>query len=137
VVLRIVLAVAVLAVALLVARRIDRRRPDAPARDAYPIPRQLDRHDFPRPDAPWLVVLFSSSTCESCEPMRTKVAALESDSVATVDVEASEQKELQARYGVEGVPMVVIADHEGVVHRGFVGPMSAAELWAAVAEARG
>jgi thiol:disulfide interchange protein len=70
--------------------------------------------------------------------MRTKVAALESDAVATVDVDALAvaDKELQERYGVEGVPMVVVADHEGVVRTALVGPVSAADLWSAVAAAR-
>jgi len=35
------------------------------------------------------------------------------------------------------VPIVVIADLDGVVRKSFVGPMSATDLWAAVAEARG
>ena len=45
------------------ARVVRRRRRATP----YPIPRQLDRADFPRPDAPWLVAYFSSTTCDSCQ----------------------------------------------------------------------
>jgi hypothetical protein len=50
--------------------------------------------------------------------------------------EFSESKELHERYGISGVPMVVIADAEGVVRKSFVGSVSATDLWAAVAEVR-
>ena len=133
---RIVLALIVIVAAVVVARLLERRKPAPPARDAYPVPAQLDRLDFPRPDAPWLFVLFSSRTCDSCAPMVERVCSLESDTVATVQVEAKADKALHDRYRIEGVPMVVLADAEGVVRASFVGPPSATDLWAAVAEAR-
>ena len=43
---------------------------------------------------------------------------------------------MHERYGISGVPMVVIADAEGVVRKSFVGPVTATDLWAAVAEIR-
>ena len=131
------MAVAVVVVAVVVARLLDRRRPAPPTRDAYPVPAQLDRLDFPRPDAPWLFVLFSSQTCDSCAPMAARVAALDSDTVATVEVEASADKELHRRYRIEGVPMVVLADAEGVVRAGFVGSVDTWELEGALDAARG
>ena len=124
-------------VAFVAARLLERRRPAPPTRDAYPVPAQLDRLDFPRPDAPWLFVLFSSRTCDSCGPMAARVRALESEVVATVDVEAGDDKELHRRYRVEGVPMVVLADAEGVVRAGFVGSVDPWELEGALAEAQG
>ncbi len=133
---RLIVAVALLIAALGVAWWLNRRRPAAPPRDAYPMPRQLDRADFARPDAPWLVVLFSSSTCDSCRRMAPKVAVLESADVAVEDVEYSSRTDLHQRYAISGVPMVVLADAEGIVHNGFVGPVSATDLWAAVAEMR-
>lgn len=115
---------------------LERRRPDAPTQPEYDAPVQLDRSDFARPDAAWLVVLFNSATCDSCERMRTKVLVLESDDVAVADVEWSAQRALHERYAISAVPMVVIADHEGVVRRHFVGSASATDVWAAVAELR-
>jgi len=134
---RLVLALVVVAAAVVAARLLERRRPAPPTRDAYPVPAQLDRLDFPRPDAPWLFVLFSSQTCDSCAPMAARVAALDSDTVATVEVEASADKELHRRYRIEGVPMVVLADADGVVRAGFVGSVDAWELEEALATARG
>src|SRR3954469_16763332 len=90
-----------------------RRRTNAPIRDSYPVPRQLHRPDFPQPEAPWLVALFSSSTCDSCASMREKVLALASSEVAACDIEFSRARELHERYGISGVPMVLIADGDG------------------------
>jgi Thioredoxin len=133
---RLLLAGALLAVALVIAWRVERRRPAPPPRDVYPVPRQLDRADFPRPDAPWLVALFSSSSCASCAGVAAKVAVLDSRQVAACAVEFEESADLHRRYGISGIPTVVIADAEGVVRSAFVGFATATDLWAAVAEAR-
>ncbi len=133
---RLVVALIVVVAAVVVARLLERRRPAPPTRDAYPVPAQLDRADFPRPEAPWLFVLFSSTTCDSCGPMAERVKALDSATVATVDVEAQADKELHRRYRIEGVPMVVLADGDGVVRAGIVGSVDTRELEAAQADAQ-
>ena len=133
---RLLVALAVILVAVVVARLLERRRPAPPTRDAYPVPAQLDRRDFPRPDAPWLFVLFSSRTCDSCGPMVSRVCSLESETVATVQVEAKADRALHDRYRIEGVPMVVLADADGVVRAGFVGAVDAWELGDALDKAQ-
>ena len=133
---RLVIALVVVVAAVVAARLLERRRPAPPTRDAYPVPAQLDRQDFPRPDAPWLFVLFSSRTCDSCGPMVARVCGLESDAVATVQLEAKADKALHDRYRIEGVPMVVLADADGVVRAGFVGSVDTWELEEALAKAQ-
>ena len=135
---RIAVAAGLLVLAVVIAAALERRRraTAAPLRDSYPVPRQLHRADFPRPDTAWLVALFSSSACDSCSAMWDKIAVLESSEVVVCDVEFAAQRALHERYEISGVPMVVIADAEGVVRRAFVGPVSATDLWAAVAGAR-
>jgi hypothetical protein len=108
----------------------------APTAAAVPVPAQLARADFPRPGAPWLVVLFSSDTCAGCAAMAEKVRALESADVAVFDAEFGAQRALHERYGVEAVPIVVIVDAEGVTRASFAGSASATDLWAKVAELR-
>lgn len=129
-------ALGVVAVLVLAAVMARRGGTPAPTRDAYPVPRQLDRADFPRPDAAWLVALFTSATCDACSTMWPKVAALDSAEVAVCEFEYPEARATHDRYAISGVPMVVIADAEGVVRRAFVGPTSATDLWAAVAAVR-
>ncbi len=135
---RILIAVAVLAVCGSIAAMFERRRQAsaAPVRDPYPIPRQLTRSDFLRPDAPWLVALFSSTTCDGCAAMRDKVLAMETPEVAAIEVTFQADREIHDRYEISGVPMVLVADHDGVVQRAFLGAVSATDLWAAVAAAR-
>ena len=85
---RLVLAIVLVVAAAIVAWVLDRRRkPAPPAQSRATVPKQLDRHDFPRPDAPWLVVLWSSRTCESCQGLFEKLTPLASDDVAVVEVE--------------------------------------------------
>jgi hypothetical protein len=51
-------------------------------------------------------------------------------------VEVTAEPELHRRYGIDAVPLVLIADHAGIVRSHFLGPVTATDLWAAVAEAR-
>ncbi len=122
--------------ALGVAWWLRRRSPHGPPRDAFPVPRQLARPDFPRPDAPWLVVYFSSETCTSCQGLGPKVTVLESEEVATCELEFAARRDLHDRYEIAAIPMILIADADGVVLRAFVGSTSATDLWAALAECR-
>jgi hypothetical protein len=133
---RVLLAVAGVAVAGAVAWVVQHRRPAPPTQGRWPVPTQLDRADFDRPDAPWFVGVFSSATCESCEKAVAQAMVLESAEVAVQEVEVGARRHLHDRYGVEAVPVTVVADAEGVVRASFVGPPSAADLWAAVAAAR-
>ncbi|MFP5322144.1 MAG: TlpA family protein disulfide reductase [Acidimicrobiia bacterium] len=131
------LVVAVVAVvAVVVALVVQRRQPDAPVRTGYNVPGQLHRPDFARPDAEWLVVVFTSATCSTCAGVWDKVQVLESAAVATQEVEVSAHRELHDRYRIDGVPTTVVADREGVVRASFLGPATATDLWAALAELR-
>ena len=85
---RIGIGIVILAAVGLLAWWLQRRPPGPPPRDSYPVPKQLDRDDFPRPDAAWLVALFSSSDCDSCQGLGEKMLALESPDVVTTEVEA-------------------------------------------------
>ena len=133
---RLLIVVAVAVVAVVVAAVVQRRRPTSPADTGYHVPPQLHRRDFARPDAEWLVVVFTSSTCSTCEGMWDKARQLESAAVAVEEVEATARRDLHGRYGIDGVPTTVVADAEGVVRASFLGPATATDVWAAVAELR-
>jgi thiol-disulfide isomerase/thioredoxin len=133
---RALIAAAIAVAAVGIAALIRRRRPEGPPVDSFPTPRQIRRADFTRPDAPWLVALFSSTTCGSCPDLAAKIAPLDSPQVAVVELTYQEDRELHDRYGISAVPMVVVADADGVVKAAFVGPTSATDIWAALAELR-
>jgi hypothetical protein len=134
---RVVVAVAILAVAIAIAWWIEHRRAVAPpSQGRAVVPQQLDRNDFPRPDASWLVVLFTSRHCDSCAGLLDKALPLASDEVGVVEVEYTLQPDLHERYSIDAAPITVLVDREGVTRGSFVGAFSAPELWAALAELR-
>jgi hypothetical protein len=134
---RLAIAVGLALVALAVAAVLQRRqRPAAPVRTGYTVPAQLDRADFERPDAAWLVAVFTSATCNTCAGVWERAQPLASGSVAVQELEHERDRALHDRYAIEAVPATLVVDAEGVVVASFVGPVTATDLWAAVAEAR-
>lgn len=132
----VVAAVLVVVVGLVawIARR--RARPAPPPRTAYPVPRQLDRADFPEPTAPVLIAYFWSRTCDSCAGLGPRLAALAAPGTAIAALEATDDRALHRRYDVQAIPMILVADAEGVVRRAFVGAPSGPDLFAAVSAVR-
>ena len=133
---RVIVAGVLVAVAVVVALLLERRRPDAPTAPRWSVPSQLDRADFTRPEAPWLVAVFTSATCQTCAGTASKAAVLACSDVAVDEVEVGRRGDLHDRYGVDAVPTLVVADGQGVVRASFVGQPTATDLWAAVAELR-
>lgn len=129
----VVLATAAAAVALVIERR---RRPPAPTNVRQTLPERLDRRDFSRPEAPWLVAVFTSATCDTCGGVWDKARHLASDEVAVQDIDVTAHPEVHRKYAIDAVPAVVVADGSGAVRAGFLGPVTATDLWATVAEVR-
>ena len=132
--LALVIAVAAAGVSVTLRRR---KQPDAPTQPSGRIPEQLDRADFADPHKPWLVAVFTSATCDSCRDVRAKAEILAADEVAVSIAEYPQRKDVHERYRIDAVPLVVIADADGVVRSSFLGPVTATDLWAGVATARG
>ncbi len=130
------LVVIAMLVAVGVSLVLRRRKTDAPTQGSYQIPTQLDRGDFVSPDAPWLVAIFTSSTCDACADVAKKAMVLASSDVAVQRIDYIDNPDLHKRYKIDAVPALVIVDQRGVVHKSFLGPMKAQDLWAAVAECR-
>jgi hypothetical protein len=128
--------VAAMVVAIAVASVLKRRKTDAPTQAGFEIPIQVDRNDFEQPHTPWLVAVFTSATCHTCADVATKAEVLSSSEVAVQRIDYTLNPSLHKRYRIDAVPLLVIADGDGVVHKGFVGPLKAQDLWAAMAECR-
>ena len=134
---RVIVAVVLIAIAVAVAVVLERRKPGPPTQPTrWDVPTQLDRDDVEGRDHPWLVAVFTSATCDSCEKVVPKAEVLASPAVAVTEIPYQSRKDLHERYGVDVVPTLVVADPEGVVRASFVGVPTATDLWAAVAEAR-
>jgi thioredoxin-related protein len=126
----------VVVVALLANLWQRKRQVDAPTQGASEIPSQIDRSDFVRPEASWIVLAFTSATCQTCSDIERKVRVLETSSVAIQILEFTAERELHKRYKIDAVPAVLMADASGVVQANFLGPVSATDLWAALARVR-
>jgi len=133
---RLVVAAVLLIGAGLLALVLRRRQPGEPVRTSWAVPTWIDRAEFPSPATEWLVVVFTSATCHSCQDTLAKAQPLAGAEVAVAEVEVGTDPGLHQRYGIEAVPTVVIADRDGAVRGSFMGPPTTAELWARVAEAR-
>lgn len=134
-------ALAIVVAAAAIAFVARRRRSDAPTSASLGeqhghVPAQLDRADFTGPATPWLVAVFTSATCDACESVAAKAAVLASEEVAVEIVEFQHDRDRHRRYRIDAVPLVVVADAAGVVKHHTLGPVTAADLWAAVATAR-
>ncbi|MCU1449898.1 MAG: hypothetical protein JWP02_2068 [Acidimicrobiales bacterium] len=134
---RLLVAVAIAVAVAVLAWILERRRPEPPTQRRWAVPDQLDRSDFERPGAPWLVAVFSSATCDSCADTVGRARVLASADVVVQDVEVSTRGDLHRRYNVEAVPTLVVADRLGVVRASFVGPPPGDELTEAMSDLRG
>ena len=115
---------------------VRKRKPDAPSQTLNFIPQQLNRKDFVSPEKPWLLVVFTSSTCDACQDVATKAKVLTSQDVAVQIIDYLEMRNLHKQYAIDSVPTTVIADNLGVVQYGVLGPITATDLWAAMARCR-
>ena len=133
---RFIIVGVVVVVALLANLWQRKRQVDAPTQGASEVPSQIDRSDFVRPEASWIVLAFTSATCQTCSDIERKVRVLETSSVAIQILEYTAERELHKRYKIDAVPAVLMADASGVVQANFLGPVSATDLWAALARVR-
>jgi len=136
---RLLIALALVVVAVAIAAVLQRRKPAPPAGQTWNVPVQLDRADFDRPSAEWLVAVFTSATCDACAEVWSKTMHLDTGPdgpVVVQQLEAKAEAELHRRYGIDAVPLVLMVDTDGVVRRHFLGPVVTADLWAALAELR-
>jgi hypothetical protein len=134
-VIRVLIVVGTAVLAMGVGAFVKRRTEVAPTQVGHLHPTQIDRDDFAdRRD--WLAVAFTSATCTTCSEMEGKLRVLESRNVGVHVVEYGARRDLHRKYAIDSVPCTVFADSLGVVRAGFVGPVSATDLWAALARVR-
>ena len=137
----IVIAAIVSAVAL-VARQ--RRRSDAPTQKSWTVPEQIDPRDIfgvdpttGAGDVPeWAIVVFTSATCHVCADVAAKAQALKSRRVSVLEFEYSNDRAMHDKYRIDAVPTLLVCSRTGIVEHSILGPVTATDLWAAVARVR-
>ncbi|MFM9037935.1 MAG: thioredoxin family protein [Actinomycetota bacterium] len=128
-----VIVVAVSGVAILLRSR---RTVDAPTQKTWMVPTQIDPSDLGDSDSDWSIVVFTSGTCHVCADVVNKAEALRSRHVDVVEVEYGINRRTHEKYEIDAVPTLVVCDRSGVVRHSILGPVSATDLWAAVARVR-
>lgn len=109
---------------------------DVPTQKEWTVPSQLDPGDLGPGDQPWSIAVFTSASCHVCADVVSKARVLASRQVRIVEFEYSAHRPLHDKYRIDAVPTLVVVDSAGVVVKHVLGPVSATDLWAAVAEAR-
>jgi hypothetical protein len=128
-----VIVVVVSSVAILLRSR---RTVDAPTQKTWMVPTQIDPSDLGDSDSDWSIVVFTSGSCHVCADVVNKAEALRSRHVDVVEVEFGIDRRTHEKYGIDAVPTLVVCDRSGVVRHSILGPVSATDLWAAVARVR-
>jgi thioredoxin-related protein len=121
---------AAVAIALWTSRRA--RSTPVEAQRESTVPAQLDRSDFVNPLTPWLIVVFSSSTCAACAEVLATAASFGGPGVSVQDVEFTLERSLHQRYRIDTVPTTVLVDLDGAVRAHWLGQIDSAELLATI-----
>ncbi|MEI7971312.1 MAG: hypothetical protein WCI10_02075 [Actinomycetota bacterium] len=133
---RVAIVAVVLLIAITVNKIFSRRTVQAPTQADQTMPTQIDRDDFAEPSKDWLVLAFTSTSCNACADIERKAVVLKSSAVAVDVCEYVAQRELHKKYAIDAVPTLLLVDRQGVVQKGFLGPASATDIWAALARVR-
>ena len=125
----VLVAISLGALALVAAWLINRRKPKTtPVAGAHHVPDRIDRSDFARPEAPVLLAVFTSATCVSCAAMVAVARGAASDTVAVDEAQVGARGDVHRRYEIDAVPILVVADRDGIVRASFAGAVTADEL---------
>ena len=94
----------------------------------WSIPGHLSREDFGFLNEPWLVVIFSSESCETCKPVVAEGMTLTSLGIAIQEITAETNRGLHEKYDIDAVPMLLLVDKFGVVRSSHLGPINFGEV---------
>ena len=99
----------------------NRRVPDRPSVPKSILPYQLDRSDFTGSNVEWIFVLFTSDTCDACDLVLSEVSKISLPNVVVQNINYATNKSLHVRYEIDAVPILLLADQQGIVQWSFAG----------------
>ena len=129
---RLIILVVLAVVAVGVAVLLQRRRPEPPSAPSYRAPAQLDRADFAGPIELPFVVVFASTTCNSCPVVWDEVELSKTDAFVIERVNVEDDPKRHERYKIDGVPTTLVVGADVVVTASFFGPLSDGALREAI-----
>ena len=92
-----------------------------PGAFSFEAPALLHRSDFPQPEAAWLLAIFTAKNCQTCNQVWQQQHSLRLPDTAITQVQ---HKKLLKRYGIEAVPVTVLADKTGKVRWSHLGRLN-------------
>lgn len=133
---QVLIGFAVVAVIALVTTVVSRRfappaRQFVPPPSTFGVPAQMSLEDISPQFRPWVLVLFTSQTCEGCLRARSLAQTIRSEGLEIKFIDSSEQPGLFEKYSIEGVPLFVLCDESGLVCGHMFG--SSSELFEMIA----
>jgi len=129
---RLIILVVLALIAIGVAFLLQRRRPEPPSAPSYRAPSQLDRSEFAGPTDLPLIVVFASTTCNSCPVVWEEVERSKTDAFAIERVNVQDDPRRHDRYKIDGVPTTLVVGADGVVNAAFFGPLGEGVLAGAI-----
>ncbi len=133
--LKLVLVAAAVLIAASVARLVRIRRHATNAGTDHHIPDRLDLAHFAHASKQWLIVAFTSTSCESCHRVVAAIDRMDRDDLVTTTVELESNPDLHHHYRIDAVPTTLIADPGGTVRKSFLGPVGYEAIEHALSEA--
>tara|TARA_Y100001968_G_scaffold331034_1_gene384517 strand:+ start:4449 stop:4898 length:450 start_codon:yes stop_codon:yes gene_type:complete len=120
-ILTIILILVIGLTAFIISALANRRVPDSPSVPKSILPYQLDRSDFNEPSIDWIFVLFTSDTCDACDVVLNEVSKISFPNVVVQNIDYATNKLLHVRYKIDAVPILLLADRQGIVQWSFAG----------------
>ena len=85
-------------------------------------------------DAGPAIIVFTESTCDSCQEVIRLIRGPAGAGIPVADVEFGAEPGLHRRFGIDTVPTTLVVDRGGSVVSGWTGRVDVGELAAALAE---
>lgn len=132
---RYLLAVALLVIAVGIAVVLDRRRrPTSVPSRQFRLPTHIDRGDLPDAELPWVLAVFTSTSCDTCRGVVEAAQPLRSDTVGVAELAFQLHRSLHNKYEIEAVPAALLVDRAGEVRASWLGVIEPGELWGRVSD---
>jgi len=132
---RLLVLVAVSLLACTAASIVQRRNYRHSVRTGSPVPVQIHRGDFPHPEIDWLIAIFTSESCDACTAVLRSAQSIDSAAVHVAKIDSTKNEKIYKLYDIDAVPLLLLANKNGVVLYYHRGPIPTDQLYKDIEEA--